>query len=193
MDESIYLQTYINGILDKENQEKLRRLLHEVFYMKKDERMLLARPDSDDFKEYPIIVLQGKYSFGKTTLMRIIMNTFGHIIPNFVFTTPIITQGREWNAIYNINKPDEFLTMINYGEKSGEFITMINYGIEKTITSANAMIVIDSSYDISTTFANAQIVNFELTIEPCKINMVELYQPFLEWVKSYKAPMTKAV
>ena len=66
------LQGYLDGILDKENQEKLRRLLHEVFYMKEDERMLLAHPDSDDFKEYPIIVLQGKSASGKTTLKDIV-------------------------------------------------------------------------------------------------------------------------
>ena len=180
------LQVYLDSILDKENQEKLRRLLHEVFYMKEDERMLLARPDSDDFKEYPIIVLQGTYASGKTTLKDIVADAMTCVTPNnlkmYFLETRVNKKGEhnDWYVIHD-NRTIDDLFKITRSD------------VSKAVLMYNTVLLLDSSFSVMKTFVNAQVINLELTVEPCKINMVELYQPFLEWVKSYKAPMTKGV
>lgn len=180
------LQGYLNVILDKENQEKLRRLLHEVFYMKEDERMLLARPDSDDFKEYPIIVIQGKSASGKTTLKNIIVDAIARITPSNLtmhFLETAINEKGEYNNWYVIHDKKYIRDL---------FITS-RCDVESTVVKANTVLLLDSSFSITKTFVNAQIINLEGVTYLSEVSIYKLSQPFLDWIKSYEAPMTKGI
>ena len=184
VDSKELLQGYLDGILDKENQEKLRRLLHEVFYMKEDERMLLAHPDSDDFKEYPIIVLQGKNASGKTTLKNIIVDAIARITPNnlnMYFLETTINEKGEHNDWYVIH------------DKKYIKATLYPVDVANTVVKANAVLLLDSSFTITKTFVNAQVINLEGITYLSEVSVYKLSQPFLDWVKSYKAPMTKGI
>tara|TARA_R110002049_G_scaffold28977_6_gene98747 strand:- start:15312 stop:15878 length:567 start_codon:yes stop_codon:yes gene_type:complete len=178
------LQTYLGSILDEVNQEKLRRLLHETFYLKDDERMLLKRPDSDDYKEYPIIVLQGKYYSGKTVLKDLITDAFARDTPNDLvvyFIESRVDKKGNFNELYAIHDKNTITDLLKTTKRN----------IEKITVATNTVLLIESNFSVMKTYVNAQIVKVDLTVKPRDINTRELRQPFVDWVKSYEAPMTK--